>query len=107
MPRKIQCGLLLTTLISSTAWAQVYNNAMSLISVSLNLLFGLCVLVGVLFIGIALTRYQQFRQNPAETPLSRVLFVLFFGIALLVLPCIAQQESTHQVIQEAATSADR
>lgn len=106
MCRKIRWGLLLTTWVSSTAWAQVYNNAMSLISVSLNLLFGLCVLVGVLFIGIALTRYQQFRQNPAETPLGRVLFVLFFGIALLVLPYIAQQESTNQVIKEAASSAE-
>lgn len=106
MSRKIQCGLLLTTLMINNAWAQLYSNAMSGLSVGLNMIFGLCVLTGVLFIGIALTRYQQFRQNPAETPLGRVFFVLFFGIAMLILPYIAQKETTHQVIEEAAASAD-
>lgn len=99
--------IVLSSFVATNAWAQAYSNTMSMLSVSLNLLFGLCVITGVLFIGIAFTRYQQFRQNPSETPLNRVFFVLFFGVAMLFLPYVAKKATTHQVIQEVAVTAEK
>ncbi len=86
----------------TVCWATAYNSTMSVLSTSLSIIFSLCEITGVLFIGISFIRYQQYRQNPSETPLSRVLYVLLFGLILLILPNIAQKASIHTTIKEAA-----
>ena len=99
------CKILLLSVVFSlpaNVFAQAYADTMSIVSVSTSLIFGLCIIVGVLFVGMGLVRYQQHRQNPSETPLSRVLYVLFFGILMLVLPYIAQKAVIYNVINSTA-----
>ena len=104
--RKLKIAILLVlTLGYGCAWASAYNNTMSVVSVSRRLIFALCQLTGVLFIGMGLIRYQQYRQNPSETPLNRVLYVLLFGIAMLVLPYIAQKAEIQATINNDAVAA--
>lgn len=94
--------LLIGSCLVNTAMASAYNETMSVFSASLGLIFALCELTGVLFIGISFVRYQQYRQNPSETPLSRVLYMLFFGLAMLILPYIAHQATINETIKTAA-----
>jgi len=102
----LKIGLLFFGILAlNNAWASAYNDTMSVFSASLGLIFALCELTGVLFIGVGFVRWQQHRQNPSETPLSRVLYVLFFGLGMLILPYIAHKATINQTIETAAEQA--
>lgn len=96
----------LSVLLVRTGWAEGYGSAMSVMSVSLSLIFNLCLLAGLLFIGMGLVRYHIHRQNPTEMPWSRVIYVTLFGVAMLVLPYIIKKASIHEVIETTAQSTE-
>ena len=95
-------NILLLCGLAGTAWASAYNSTMSILSASIGIIFVLCKLTGLLFSGIAFVRYRQYRQNPSETPLSRVIYVALFGVAMFLIPYMAEQEEIITTIHSAA-----
>ncbi len=88
-------------LISSSAWAQVtvsHRNNADLGTVASGLTGATDVFTGIFsaifyVIGIAMVtasimRYRDYRQNPLQTPISRVIFLLMAGIIIGLFPFI-------------------
>jgi hypothetical protein len=47
-------------------------------------------IIGALFIGGAVFRYLQYRDNPSQSPISQAFFLAALGIVLLLLPFVAR-----------------
>lgn len=56
-----------------------------------------CYIIGLALIVGAGMQYRTHRMNPMQVPLSRVIFWLVFGIAIFVLPFVAQWSSASNV----------
>lgn len=73
----------------------VAKNLMQPTSLLTELVYTACYIIGMALIIGSGVQYRIHRQNPMQAPLSRVLLWLIFGIAIFVLPFVAQwSEST-------------
>ncbi len=97
-------GLILFLLLGSH-YAQadeIYGHTLDVVSDIIMIFFALAHVVGAVFIFMSFVYYRRFRQNSVETPISKVLWVLFFGIVLFCFPWVAEQLSIYQTIAQAA-----
>lgn len=96
-------------MLSGFAFADVgvSKNAVSLSVVTQNIMqpttlladfaYVACYIIGVALIVGSGIQYRTYRMNPMQSPLSRVLLWLIFGIAIFVLPFVAQWSSSNDV----------
>ncbi|MCD6048315.1 MAG: hypothetical protein K0S08_1962 [Gammaproteobacteria bacterium] len=83
-----------------------YLDTMSMFSTISAIIFALCHIAGIIFIFMSIVYYRRYRQNPNETPLGRVLWVLVLGILIFCLPWAAAQNSIYQEMQSASEQVE-
>jgi hypothetical protein len=95
--------------LSILAWADddptmssISTSVLSVADMVVNLIFGLCYTVGIIFGFMTLIFFRRYRQNPVETTLSKVIWIFFIGVIIFLLPFIAQSLNFYQTINNAA-----
>jgi high-affinity K+ transport system ATPase subunit B len=83
-----------------------YLDTMNLFSTISAIIFALCHIAGIVFAFMSVVYYRRYRQNPNETPISRVLWVLGLGILIFCLPWAAEQNSIYQEMQAASEQVE-
>ncbi len=82
----------------ATSLGQASINAIEPISIFTTVLYDLCYILGTAFVLGSIIRYKEHRNNPSQTPISRVIMLLIFGLILLVIPVLTQFSSSSQVL---------
>lgn len=78
-----------------------YLATMSMFDTISSIIFALCHIAGMIFFFMSMIYFRRYRQNPNETPISRVLWVLVLGLIIFFLPWVAEQNSIYQEMQNA------
>ncbi len=101
-----KCILFLLVCIPFFALAdETYLQTMSMLDFIMMLIFGMCRIAGIVFIFMSFVYYRRFRQNPHETPLNRVIWVLVLGLLIFFIPTLAEYNNIYSTMQTAGEEA--
>lgn len=87
---------------SSVTMSNVSTGALSVMDIATNLTFGLCYVVGVILAFMTLVFFRRYRQNPIETPISKVFWTFVLGAVVFVFPFVAHTVGIYQTMEEAS-----
>ncbi len=84
----------LTILITGPAWAQggsanlgtVASNLTNATDVFTGIFSAIFYVIGIGMVTASIMRYRDYRQNPVQTPIGRVIFLLLAGIVVGFFP---------------------
>lgn len=79
---------------SSLSIGSASANVMEPLSIFTNGLYNICYILGVGFILGSIIRFREYRQNPSQTPISRPIAILCFGLIFIAVPIIAKLSSS-------------
>lgn len=104
---KVRSLKILTTsllFLALPAWAEgsPYLGTLSTLNVIVTLLFALCHVVGIVFMFLSVVYFRRYRQNPNETPLSRVLWTLILGVLIFFVPWVGSNLEIYKTMQQAS-----
>lgn len=81
-------------------WAYGYSSGLTIGEVARNILeptsfltkaiYAMCYVIGSSLILGSLMMYKMHRDNPIQTPMSRVIFLFLFGVVIVLIPIVAQ-----------------
>ena len=77
--------------LSMSAWAatslgSIADNLMNPVGVMSSFVSSGCILIGGAFLFASIIKYVEHRRSPLMVPISTVIFLLFAGLLLIVLP---------------------
>lgn len=81
----------------STSLGEAADNMLGPIDLVRRALASGAVIIGVWFIMNAFFRYQRFRQNPQESPLSSVFIYIILGVVFIVTPLVYHLSVTSAI----------
>lgn len=64
----------------------VADNMLEPISILTDFVTTAALLIGAMFFFVAFVKYMQHRKNPLAVPINNVVFLVIFGILLIILP---------------------
>ncbi len=73
--------------------------ALEPVSVFTATLYNICYILGTLFLLGSIIRFKEYRENPSQTPISRPLTVLLFGLVLFAVPFIAKLSTSSHLLK--------
>jgi ABC-type spermidine/putrescine transport system permease subunit II len=100
--------LLLSLSASSFASADELNmsvvstNVLSMTDMLSNLIFGLCYVMGITLAFMTLIFFRRYKQNPVETPLSKIFWTFFLAVVIFLLPFVARTMGIYQEMEDAS-----
>lgn len=80
----------------------VSTGALSIMDIATNLTFGLCYVVGIILIFMTLVFFRRYRQNPVETPISKVFWTFLLGVVVFIFPFVAHTVGIYETMEEAS-----
>jgi hypothetical protein len=78
---------------------EMSDNMVSSLSVVSTVLYKSCYVFGAILLVAGGNLFIRYRRNPTETPLSRWLMYLLFGVLLILLPFFAQHSGGGKILQ--------
>lgn len=96
------CLGLLAWADNSVTMANVSTGALSVMDIATNLTFGMCYVVGVILAFMTLVFFRRYRQNPVETPLSKVFWTFALATVVFVFPFVAHTVGIYETMEEAS-----
>lgn len=76
----------------------IASNVLEPIGIFTNAVYSICYILGAAFIMGSVVRYREYRENPSQTPISRPIAILLFGIVLLSIPIIAKLSEASTIV---------
>lgn len=74
-------------------------NALEPLGIFTNALYSICYILGAGFIMSSIIRFKEYRENPSQTPISRPIAVLIFGLIFLAIPFIARLSQSSSALR--------
>lgn len=83
---------------SVSSLGQTAGTVMGPLSTFTKILYIICYVLGICFLLGGIVRYKEYRQNPSETPVSRAISILIFGLIFLAIPMITKLSAAASIL---------
>lgn len=64
----------------------IAGNLLEPVSILTDFVTSISLIIGVMFMFVAFMKYMQHRKNPLAVPINNVVFLVIFGVILILLP---------------------